>query len=87
MLERLLFEEPTCDSGENTVSCKPSINSRIDTDPAITFKIYSAVNGKVIEFYKYDRVTDKSHTSVYIVGKDEDVAERVGRCLSLELLK
>jgi hypothetical protein len=59
----------------------------VEADPIISFRIYSAQNGKILEFNKYDRVKDRSDRSVYIIGKDEDIAEKVGKCLSLELLR
>jgi hypothetical protein len=59
----------------------------VEADPVISFRIFSAQNGKILEFSKYDRVKDRSDRSVYIIGKDEDVAEKVAKCLSLELLR
>jgi hypothetical protein len=59
----------------------------VEVDPIISFRIYSAQNGKIIEFSKYDRVKDRTDRTLYIIGKDEDIAEKVGKCLSLELLR
>jgi hypothetical protein len=59
----------------------------VEADPIISFRIYSAQNGKILEFSKYDRGKDRNERSVYIIAKDEDVAEKVGKCLSLELLR
>ena len=59
----------------------------VEADPIISFRIYSAQNGKILEFTKYDRVKDRSDRSVYIVNKDDDIAEKVSKCLTLELLR
>jgi hypothetical protein len=74
------------ETGANkVVSARES--DHVEADPIINFRIYSAQNGKILEFSKYDRVKDRSDRSVYIIGKDEDIAEKVGKCLSLELLR
>jgi hypothetical protein len=62
-------------------------HSRIEDDPVLNFRIYDAQNGKILEFSKYDRKTDRSNRSIYIVEKDKDITEYVGKCLSLELLR
>ena len=59
----------------------------VDADPVLTFRIYSAVNGKIIEFRRWDQKADRSHNSTYLIPKDEDIGEYVNKCLSLEMLK
>jgi hypothetical protein len=58
-----------------------------ETDPVLTFRIYSANNGQILEFRHYDRKNDRSNNSTYIVEKDKDIGEYVSKCLSLEMLK
>ena len=58
-----------------------------ETAPVLTFRIYSATNGKILEFRHYDRKNDRSDTSTYIIEKDKDIGEFVSKCLSLEMLK
>jgi hypothetical protein len=79
------LNEPDYEGGGKVVSARES--DHVEADPIINFRIYSAQNGKILEFSKYDRVKDRSDRSVYIIGKDEDIAEKVGKCLSLELLR
>ena len=64
-----------------------SVDNRVDDEPVLNFRIYNAQNGKILEFNKYDRKTDRNDRSIYIVEKDKDVVEYVGKCLSLELLR
>ena len=64
-----------------------SSDHRVDDEPVLNFRIYNAQNGKILEFNKYDRKTDKNDRTIYIVEKDKDVIEYVGKCLSLELLR
>lgn len=58
-----------------------------ENDPIITFRIYSATNGKILEFRRYDRKTDRNDNSTYIIEKDREIGEYVSKCLSLEMLK
>jgi hypothetical protein len=84
------INEPDYNDGRegNAVKLRSSLESdHIEIDPVINFRIYSAQNGKILEFSKYDRVKDRSDRTVYIIGKDEDIAEKVAKCLSLELLR
>jgi hypothetical protein len=75
-------------SGERGMAVKSidSTNSP-DTDPVLTFRIYSAVNGQILEFRRYDRKSDRNDNSTYLIPKDESVGEYVNKCLSMELLK
>ena len=68
------------------VSLSDTINS-IDSEPILNFRIYAANNGRIIEFNKYDRVKDRTDRSLYIIDKEKDIGEYVGKVLSLELLK
>lgn len=77
--------EACVDSSIGIVSAKD--NNRPDTDPILNFRIYSAENGKILEFNSYDRVKDRNRVNMYIINKDDDVSEKVSKCLSLELLK
>ena len=60
---------------------------RPEDDPVLTFRIFSAANGQIIEFRRYDKKSDRNHNSTYIVEKDKDLGEYVNKCLSLEMLK
>jgi hypothetical protein len=64
-----------------------SDDNRPESDPVLNFRIYSAENGKVLEFNRYDRTKDRHNVSLYIIGKDEDIAEKVSKCVTLESMK
>lgn len=61
--------------------------NRPDEEPILNFRIYSATNGQILEFRRYDRKNDRNHTTMYIIEKDRDIGEYVNKCLSLEMLK
>ena len=72
---------------KNAVSGKLADEHRPDEDPVLTFRIYSATNGQIIEFRRWDKKADRNYSSTYIVEKDKDLGEYVNKCLSLEMLK
>lgn len=59
----------------------------VDDDPVLTFRLFNAANGQVIEFRRWDRKADRSFNTIYIIEKDRDIGEYVNKCLNLELLK
>ena len=75
---------------DDSVSLKASshweLNSPANT-PVMHFRIYGAENGKIIEFNRYDSVKDRTATTNYIVGKEEDIGEKVSKYIKVELLR
>ena len=59
----------------------------IGSDASLNFSIYEAIGGKIIEFRKYDHLKDRSNNSLYILGKDEDLGEKIAKIITLESLK
>lgn len=77
------YDEKVADVG---ISSR-EVEHRPEEDPILSFRIYGATNGQILEFRRWDRKQDRSHSSTYIIEKDKDVGEFVTKCLSLELLK
>lgn len=69
------------------VAVRSEVDNRPEQQPVLNFRIYSATNGQILEFSKYDRKNDQHTNTVYIVEKDKDIGEYVAKCLSMELLK
>ena len=59
----------------------------LDSDATLTFTVYNAIGGKVVEFRRYDRRTDQSNHSVYVIGKDEDFGAKIAKISMLEVMK
>ena len=73
-----------------TVSPKNSIGigSRdVNSDPTLQFKVYNAIGGKVVEFSRYDRKSDRHNHDIYIISKNEDFGEKIAKIATLESLK
>jgi hypothetical protein len=58
-----------------------------DSDPILHFRVFSAVGGKVVEFRRYDRKTDRNDTTSYIITNDQDFGDRIAKIATMESLK
>ena len=58
-----------------------------EEDPILNFRVFSAVGGQVVEFRRYDRKTDRSESTTYIIHKDDDFGEKIAKVANLEMLK
>ena len=70
----------------NTISTI-SGRAHVDSEATLQFKVYSAVGGKVVEFSRYDRKTDRHDHQIYVIGKDEDFGEKIAKISTLEVLR
>jgi hypothetical protein len=59
----------------------------LDSDASMSFTVYNAIGGKVIEFRRYDRQRDRSDHQVYVIGQDQDFGERIAKIATMESLK
>jgi hypothetical protein len=58
-----------------------------DADPILNFRVFNAVGGKVVEFRRYDRKTDRNDTTTYIIGKEEDFGQSISKIATMETMK
>ena len=53
----------------------------------MNFTIYSANGGHVVEYRSYDTKSDERINNLHIINSDEDMGERIGQIVTLELLR
>jgi hypothetical protein len=58
-----------------------------EEDPILNFRVFSAVGGQVVEFRRYDRKTDRSNSTTYIIHKEDDFGEKISKIANMEMLK
>lgn len=58
-----------------------------EADPILHFRVFSAVGGKVVEFRRYDRKSDRSDTTSYIITNEQDFGDRIAKIATMESLK
>ena len=74
--------------GSNMVVASREVEANMcDAEPILNFRVFSAVGGQVVEFRRYDRKTDRSDTTTYIINKDDDFGEKISKIANLEMLK
>lgn len=56
-------------------------------DPTLSFKIYNTSDGnKIVEFYAYDSISDRSNSDLYVITSDEDYGQALARIAMLKKL-
>lgn len=75
---------------ENMKVAMPTLareSDNVQDDPVLNFKVFNAVGGKVVEFRQYDRRTDRSNCTTYIITNEQDFGERIAKIATMENLK
>ena len=65
----------------------PNNHMSIDNDRGISFKVYKASGGTIIETSFYDRVKDRHHNSLHVITEDKDIGKELGKIITMETLK
>lgn len=81
------YPSPKLGRGINSVSTRDVSSDNVSSDPALQFKIYNAIGGKVVEFTRYDRQKDRAFRDIYIIGREEDFGAKIAKIAMLETLK
>lgn len=59
----------------------------VQDEPVLNFRVFSAVGGKVVEFSRYDRRSDRRDCTTYIITNEQDFGERISKIATMENLK
>ena len=62
-------------------------NSGIDLNNPITFRVQAVSGGTLVETRWYDSKQDENERKLHIVTDEENLAEAIGRIVTMELLK
>jgi len=76
------YDEDLCVSPKNSIAGRD-----IGSDVSLQFKVYNAIGGKIVEFSRYNRQSDRAEHQIYIIGKDEDFGEKIAKISTFEVLK
>lgn len=61
-------------------------NAPMGSPNGMTFTVYPATGGKVVQFNTYDPRTDKSRQELYVITSDEDLGQELGLIITKESL-
>jgi hypothetical protein len=53
----------------------------------LAFSVMPATGGTVVQIRHYDRKTDRSNNVTHVIPDGEDIAERIGQIVSMEILR
>jgi hypothetical protein len=70
--------------GEIAVSGAPYDSDSVDTAKGFTVKIQVARGGRIVSFNHYDRKTDRSENSVYVIPEEQNFNEVLVNLINLE---
>jgi len=65
----------------------PRVGARAVDVEGLSFNVMPANGGTVVQIRYYDRKTDRNGNITHVIPDGEDIAERVGQIVSMELLR
>ena len=69
------------------VECTPTVGARSVDVEGLSFNVMPAQGGTVVQIRCYDRKTDRNNHITHVIPEGEDIAERIGQIVSMELLR
>ena len=77
--------------GNNTLgsdrSNGPSVQANYDDRSVISFKVYGANGGMIVETMRYDDKRDSECISRYVIDEAADVSESLSKIITMEYMK
>ena len=67
--------------------CVDDFDSGIDMHNPISFRVEAVTGGTLVETRWYNAKTDSNERKLHIVGPEENLADAIGKIVTLELLK
>ena len=74
-------------SGSVSIALCDDSNDSIDLTDPISFKVEAVQGGTLVETRWYDHKRDESIRKLHIVTGDENLADAIGKIVTMELLK
>ena len=68
-------------------SCETVVPSNRLNGSGLNFTIFSASGGHVVEYRSYDTKSDERINNLHIITSDQDIGERIGQIVTMELLR
>jgi hypothetical protein len=73
--------------GLRAVSLSDDSDDGIDLNNPIMFKVEAVQGGTLVETRWYDHKKDENERKLHIVTPDEDLAEAIGKIVTMELIR
>lgn len=69
------------------VSSTRRVEHNYDDETVITFKVYGANGGKIIEAARYDEKRDTEGIRRYVISEDADLADSLAKIVTVEYMR
>jgi len=81
--------EPDDDRDVPMTLSKATVRPRDDfeTDQGLNMQVFKAIGGRIVSFSHYDRKTDRSSRTVYIITDEQDFERELGKIITLESMR
>jgi hypothetical protein len=64
-----------------------SVGTKAVDVEGLSFNVMPAQGGTVVQIRQYDRRTDRNNNITHVIPDGEDISERIGQIVSMELLR
>lgn len=83
------LEEATPNRGRGRLGVVSNrrVEHNYDDETVITFKVYGANGGKIVETSRYDEKKDNEGIRRYVIDENADLAESLGKIVTMEYLR
>ena len=71
---------------DNSFDSLATLTETPKSEPSMSFKVYSAVGGRIVEFRMYDSQRDKYEHKLYVISDDEDFGDSIKKIAMLNAL-
>ena len=68
------------------IASSPVRSNGVDVD-GLSFNVMAANGGVIIQTRKYERKTDRNIYSTHIITDEEDLSQRIGQIVAMEILR
>jgi len=58
-----------------------------ETDQGLNMNVFKAIGGRIVSFQHYDRKTDRSNRTVYIITDEQDFERELGKIITMESMR
>lgn len=62
-------------------------NAVCDADSVLSFRVFSAIGGQVVEFKRCRQSHGIYDITTYVITSEQDLGEKIGKIVNMEMLK
>jgi hypothetical protein len=73
--------------GGSPIKQQQRVTHNYDDDSVISFKVYGASGGKIVEAGRYNDKHDQERIKLYIIDENADFAESLSKIVTMEYLR